>query len=135
MTKGSLFEIRAFPNYWGGWEEKRKLPRHHNLSRSSCRNPFSNLISLSHKNQNQSCICRIGQDLQRRTMNIDHQNCILLEKGGATKSDEFLETFQTAFYTPLIFRKLDCKFLDSNKCIRKIIMGMVVYVQGNMSAR
>ena len=27
-------------------------------------------------------------------MNIDHQNCILLGKGGATKSDEFLEKFQ-----------------------------------------
>ena len=27
-------------------------------------------------------------------MNIDHQNCILLGKGGATQSDEFLEKFQ-----------------------------------------
>ena len=27
-------------------------------------------------------------------MNIDHQNCILLGEGGATKSDEFLEKFR-----------------------------------------
>ena len=31
-------------------------------------------------------------------MNIDHQNCILLGKGGATKSDEFLEKFNPKIY-------------------------------------
>ena len=38
-------------------------------------------------------------------MNIDHQNCILLGKGGATKSDEFLEKFQRegVIFNPKIY--------------------------------
>ena len=43
-------------------------------------------------------------------------------KSGVTKSDEFLEKFQTAFDPPLIFGKLCCKFF---------IMDM----QGGMRAR
>ena len=53
-------------------------------------------------------------------------NC-LTGKGGNTKSDEFLEKFQTAFDPPhLIFGKLCCKFF---------IMDMVAYMQGGMRAR
>ena len=39
-------------------------------------------------------------------MNIDHQNCILLGKGGATQSDEFLEKFQRGWggiFNPKIY--------------------------------
>ena len=47
-----------------------------------------------------------------------------LEKDPATKSDDFLEKFQTAFDPPpLIFRKLDCKFF---------IMDMVAFMQGGI---
>ena len=49
------------------------------------------------------------------------------EMGPATKSDDFLEKFQTAFDPPpLIFGKLCCKFF---------IMDMVAYMQGCMRAR
>ena len=53
-------------------------------------------------------------------------NC-LTGKGGNTKSDEFLEKFQTAFdLPPLIFGKSYCNFF---------VMDMVVYMQGGMMAR
>ena len=46
-----------------------------------------------------------------------------LGKGDATKSDDFLEKFQTAFDPPLIFGKLYCKFF---------IMDMVTFMQGGI---
>ena len=53
-------------------------------------------------------------------------NTYLLGKGPATKSDEFLEKFQTAFDpTPLIFGKLYCKFFMTNT---------VAYMRGDMMA-
>ena len=49
-----------------------------------------------------------------------------LGKDPATKSDEFLEKFQTTFDPPLIFEKLCCKFF---------LMDIFAYVQGGMRAR
>ena len=49
---------------------------------------------------------------------------LALGKGPATKSDEFLEKFQTAFdHSPLIFGKLCCNFF---------IMDMDAYMQGGI---
>ena len=51
---------------------------------------------------------------------------LVLGKDPATKSDDFLEKFQTAFDPPLIFGKLYCKFF---------VMDMIAYMQGGMRAR
>ena len=46
-----------------------------------------------------------------------------LGKGSATKSDDFLEKYQTAFDPPLIFGKLCCNFF---------IIVMVAFMQGGI---
>ena len=46
-------------------------------------------------------------------MNIDHQNCILLGKGGATQSDEFLEKFQRGEGGGVIFQKFIMQILGT----------------------
>ena len=58
-------------------------------------------------------------------MTLKHVFVCSLGKGGATKSDGFLEKFKTAFDPPLplIFGKLGCKFY---------IMDMVAFMQGGI---
>ena len=48
-----------------------------------------------------------------------------LGKSPATKSDDFLEKFQTAFDPPLIFGELYCKFFMTD---------MVPYMRGDLMA-
>ena len=65
-------------------------------------------------------------------MNIDHQNCILLGKGGATKSDEFLEKCQKGggvIFNPKIYIADFGKF-EQGFLIMKSIQNSNFRVQG-----
>ena len=55
----------------------------------------------------------------------DQETLSMLGKGPATKSDEFLEQFQTAFEPPPHFWKIYCRFFMTD---------MVAYMRGDMMA-
>ena len=75
-----------------------------------------NSLQCSHNCRLASCFghvdfCVVDETCCRR------EGCSVLTplgKGGATKSDEFSEKFQTAFDPPLIFGKLYCNFFSEN---------------------